>query len=380
MKKIATLLLALVCVLGLVGCNTKSMNYIIENKPSVTGIVEEVHDDYIIIYSETADGYPNGSNWSISLNVENKDSYTDVVVGDEIVFYYDGMAMETDPLQVSTVYAITLKTPADRTKEELSDLIPMVMVNGELYMDTGHESSVEARCGVMDGTIDSEVGANEKPTKDNQSNFGTGYGYQYGSHEGLIEVYMNDKWWVFATEKALASSQLMIDSEASEETITYNGKEYKKSELCVATLHWLELSEQERMLSSYFPPEFMIFEETWGITLTAENVNPTSATIKCTQSGGEPTGELHTGSWYILENWTQENGWTEMPYIIDGEIGWTQEAWIIPMNNTCEWEINWEWLYGTVQNGKYRIGKEITDFRATGDYEKAVYFVEFEIE
>ena len=115
MKKYITLVLGLVCVLSLIGCNTKSMNYIIENKPSVTGIVEEVHDDYIIVYSETADGYPNGSTWSISLNVENKDSYTSVVAGDEIVFYYDGIAMETDPLQVNTVYAITLKTPADRT-------------------------------------------------------------------------------------------------------------------------------------------------------------------------------------------------------------------------------------------------------------------------
>ena len=114
MKKLIAFVLVLVCVLELVGCNTKSMNYIIENEPSVTGIVKEVHDDYIIVYSETADGYPNGSNWSISLNAENNDSYTDVVVGDEIVFYYDGMAMETDPLQVSTVYAITLKTPADR--------------------------------------------------------------------------------------------------------------------------------------------------------------------------------------------------------------------------------------------------------------------------
>ena len=66
------------------------------------------------MYSETADGYPNGSRWSISLNVENEDSYTDVVVGDEIVVYYDGMAAETDPLEVSTVYSITLKTPADR--------------------------------------------------------------------------------------------------------------------------------------------------------------------------------------------------------------------------------------------------------------------------
>ena len=165
-----------------------------------------------------------------------------------------------------------------------------------------------------------------------------------------------------------------------EETITYNGKEYKKSELCDATLHWLELSEQEKMLSSYMPPEFMIFEETWGITLTAETVTPTSATIKCTQSGGEPTGELHTGSWYILETWTQENGWKEMPYIIDGEIGWEDIAWIIPMDGTCEWEINWEWLYGTIPAGKYRIGKELMDFRGTGDFDKAIYFVEFSIE
>lgn len=201
MKKLIVLTLAMICALGLVGCNTKSMDYIIENKPSVTGIVKEVHDNHIIVYSEAADGYPNGSSWSVSLDVENKDSYTDVVVGDEIVFYYDGMAMETDPLQVSTVYAITLKTPADRAKEELSDLIPMVMVNGELYLDTGHESSVEVRCGMMDGEITSTVDGSEKPTKDNQSNFGAGYGYQYGATEGTIEIYMNDNWWIFATEE-----------------------------------------------------------------------------------------------------------------------------------------------------------------------------------
>lgn len=148
-------------------------------------------------------------------------------------------------------------------------------------MDTGHESTVEARCGMMDGEITSTVDRTEQPTKDNESNFGTGYGYQYGTQEGLIEICMNDKWWVFATEKALASSQLMIKSQASDEIISYNGKEYLKSELCDATLQWLELSEQERMLSSYFPPEFMIFEGTWGITLTAENITPTCVTVKC---------------------------------------------------------------------------------------------------
>ena len=307
MKNLMTLVLTMVCVLSLVGCNTKSINYIIENKPSVTGIVEEVSGD--------------------------------VIVG--------------------------------------GDLISMVMVNGEIYMDTGCESKVEARCGVMDGEITSTVDGTEKPTKDNESNFGTGYGYQYGTQEGLIEIYMNDKWWVFATEKALASSQLMVEPEISDEIISYNGKEYKKSELCNATLRWLELTKEERMLSSYFPPEFLIIDENWGITLTAENITPTSVTIKCTQSGGEATGELQTGSWYIIETWTQEKGWREVPCY--AEVAWTQEAWIIPMNGSCEWEVNWEWLYGTMPNGKYRIGKEIQDFRGTGDYDKVIYFAEFKI-
>lgn len=119
MKKRIAFVLAMVWVLGLVGCG-RTMNDIIENEPNVTGVVEEVHDDYVIMYSETADGYPNGSRWSISLYAENKDSYTDVVVGDEIVVYHDGNVMETDPLKVGTVYTITLRTPADRTDNDKS--------------------------------------------------------------------------------------------------------------------------------------------------------------------------------------------------------------------------------------------------------------------
>ena len=169
-----------------------------------------------------------------------------------------------------------------------------------------------------------------------------------------------------------------IEAENAAEIIVYNGKEYKKSELSNATLNWLELSEKDRVLSSYFPPELMDFEETWGITLTVEEITPTSARIKCSQSNGEPTGELHTGSWYILEKWTQEYGWTEMPYVTDENIGWEDVAWVIPMEDTVEWEVNWEWLYGTLPAGKYRIGKSITDFRTTGDYDTKTYYGEFE--
>ena len=113
MKKLIALVLALVCVLGLVGCNNRSMNYIIENEPSITGIVKETNDNSILIENE------NGEYW-VSLNVENKDSMTNFSVGDEVVVYYDGNIAESYPMQINTVYAITLKTPADRTANDNS--------------------------------------------------------------------------------------------------------------------------------------------------------------------------------------------------------------------------------------------------------------------
>ncbi len=116
MKRLAALILALMFVFGLVGCNNRDMNYIIKHEPSVTGTVEEVHDNYMIIYLKT-DGYPNGARCVVSLDVENKDSYTDVAVGDEVIVYYNGEIAESDPLQINTVYAINLKNPTSREAE-----------------------------------------------------------------------------------------------------------------------------------------------------------------------------------------------------------------------------------------------------------------------
>ena len=52
------------------------------------------------------------------------------------------------------------------------DLIPMVM--DRIYLDTGSESEAELRCKTKDRTITSEVGRSEKPTRNNQFNFGIG--------------------------------------------------------------------------------------------------------------------------------------------------------------------------------------------------------------
>lgn len=116
--------------------------------------------------------------------------------GDVIEIAYDGSILETYPAQLGEVYSITLIEQAKT--DSMWDKIPMVMINDKLYYDTGKESSVVGRCGNMDGQITSTVDGTETPTENNQSNFGTGFGYQYGSEENTIEIFMNEKWIVFA--------------------------------------------------------------------------------------------------------------------------------------------------------------------------------------
>lgn len=203
-------------------------------------------------------------------SIPNKEKL-ELQAGDLIEISYNGEIMESYPAQLGEVYEITVIEQAEKW-----DLIPMVMVNGEIYLDTGHESTAEVRCGMMDGEITSEVDGSEKPTEDNQSNFGTGYGYQYGSQEGIIEIYMNDKWWVFATEKVIASSELIADPVSLEETetILFNNKTFNKSDLSQETIEWLEwynnLSEEDQLATSFTPAELCEYTTTEDAELPAE--------------------------------------------------------------------------------------------------------------
>lgn len=54
------------------------------------------------------------------MQVQCADSMTHFSVGDEVTVYYDGSIAETYPMQINNVYAITLRTPADRAENNKS--------------------------------------------------------------------------------------------------------------------------------------------------------------------------------------------------------------------------------------------------------------------
>ena len=71
-----------------------------------------------------------------------------------------------------------------------------VFVRDRLYISTETESTIEGRCGNMDGEIISSVPENETPSKNGESNFGTGYSYQV-TGVNTVDVFIGDKIIVF---------------------------------------------------------------------------------------------------------------------------------------------------------------------------------------
>ena len=123
----------------------------------------------------------------------------------------------------------------------------------------------------------------------------------------------------------------------------------------------------------------LVDEDLWGVSLTAKNITQKGLTLVFTQSGGKPAGQLQTGSPFWMERFT-DGQWEKVETVIpESEIAWTMEAYWIPVNGCLEQETTWSYLYGELPEGSYRIGKEVMDFRATGDYDISLYYVSFEI-
>lgn len=203
----------------------------------IEGFSNEAHQVFQAEILEIHDGNylvkPVEGSWELSsadrIEVPIRNAYPspEPEIGDVIEIEYSGEILKTYPAQIADVYGIKVIKDA-----ETWDLIPMVMVNGTLYLDTGHESTIEARRGVMDGEITSQVDGSKQPTVDDQSNFGTGYGYQYGATEGTIELYINGKWWIFATEEARQAIQFpSAGEEPSKFYLTIGAEGVKSIEL-----------------------------------------------------------------------------------------------------------------------------------------------------
>lgn len=92
----------------------------------------------------------------------------------------------------------------------------------------------------------------------------------------------------------------------------------------------------------------------------------------------ESEHSLTFGSVYSIEKEVDEN-WSEIPYVIQS-VGWDSIGYEVLANSSYEFEAtNWEWLYGTLEAGKYRFIKDAS-IGSGEDLVNYYFAVEFSLE
>lgn len=229
---------------------------------------------------------------------------TQSMLGTEMVFSEDTQANDDIPMES--------EISEEETEQSHNR---MVMVNDKLYVETGETSNSMLRCGIMDGQITSSVELGI-PAENNQSNFGSGYGYQYGRRENQIEINIEDEWLIFA----------------------YNENNFD------------------------------------GVSMEVIQNTAKSATI---QIQNITDLQVQYGDYYDLEVFDEETGeWNIVPYILDN-YGFHDIAYTTQKDMPSEWKVDWTVFHGSLDPGKYRIVKDFMDFRGTGDYTKYTLTAEF---
>ena len=115
------------------------------NSIQIEGFSNEAHQVFRAEILEIHDGHylvkPVEGSWELNsadrivVPISNAHPSPEPEIGNVIEIEYSGEILESYPAQIADVYGIKLIREA-----ETWDLIPMVMVNGTLYLDTGHES------------------------------------------------------------------------------------------------------------------------------------------------------------------------------------------------------------------------------------------------
>lgn len=153
--------------------------------------------------------------------------------------------------------AIGLLLPAGcgTDEPEAYDRIPMVMVDGKIYYDTGKVSGIKIHSEEMDGEITSTVESSEIPTENDQSNFGAGYGYQYAADD-TIEVCVDDKWVIYECRSG------------DGDRVRFGDDWYWEADLSEETLDWLawynSLSEEDQRAIDFVPADLLELAEIGG--------------------------------------------------------------------------------------------------------------------
>lgn len=276
--------------------------------------------------------------------------------------------------------------PTSIIVSEKKDIYPVRMINvdGELYYDSGIFSDLSSRCGTLDGLLKTTVGEYEIPKNSYEANFKSDKADYFGFQnitDMTKEIPLDNGWTIFKKidnydgnyKYAFKIKGRHPNAQAvSEYLVLANDLDITFKDI---TKHLFSSTDDRLDIKLVFIQS----HDDWGIMFYTEDVTAKGVTLVCEQFGGEYKGELQTGTPWILQK--EESGiWSSYPTKDGKDLVWTGLGLLINKNDKTIWKIDFETHYGKLTPGRYRVGKEITDFRGVGDYENKTYYAVFEIE
>ena len=116
-----------------------------------------------------------------------------------------------------------------------------------------------------------------------------------------------------------------------------------------------------------------------GLFVTAENVTAKKATLVFEQKDVPIEGELSFGEDFVLQK-NEDGNWKEADIVLEGDYGFNDIAHLITPEGRTEYEYDWEWLYGALTPGEYRVGINVSHRKdESGFFEKKRMYAYFAV-
>lgn len=143
MKQIIGLfMVAMVSIFALVGCGLNRTTEVAAKQKFFEATVLSVNTDSLLVEPAQGTAERDSCNQieigTANTSEENSLLYlSDAAIGDKIQIGYLDDIKESYPAQINEVFQISLIESAENVQ---GDRIPMVMINGKMYYDTGKET------------------------------------------------------------------------------------------------------------------------------------------------------------------------------------------------------------------------------------------------
>lgn len=229
----------------------------------------------------------------------------------------DNNTRSIENTETTSVDMHTLET-TDIYNLQITDHPYMMKLDGKLYKDTGETNSM-LRCGTLDYNLEYSGDTDTIPTKDGTANFKADEGGgQHSWRKNRKEVCINGNWHILA---------------------------YNENDIAGVS---------------------MTVKENTDTSITIEFLNNSDLDIQHGEAYTIEVKDSESGEWFTLDTVINNYAFNDLAYI-------TQKG--VPATI----DIDFEWLYGKLEKGTYRIVKELNEIKPTDGFTKHWYSVEFNV-